>query len=81
MANILHLAHNMDEETCAPGAPPRHITPLPSLHLSLPVAARTTVENTTPVALVVVVASPTSAALVEAWTTYCPRALPRMTPS
>jgi hypothetical protein len=80
MAIILHLPHDMDEED-APGALTPDTSPPPSLRLSLPVAARTSVEDTTPVALVVVVASPTSAAPVAAWTTFCPLALPRMTPS
>jgi hypothetical protein len=81
MANILHMAHDMDEEARAPGAPAPDIAPPPISASSLPVAAPTAVEDTTPVALVVVVASPTSEAPVAALTTYCPHALPRMTPS
>jgi hypothetical protein len=54
-ANILHLAHNMDEEACAPGALAPGTSPPP---ISTFV---TVVEDTTHVALVVVVASPTSA--------------------
>jgi hypothetical protein len=80
MAIILHLAHNMDEEASARGAPVPDASPLPSLRLSLLVAARTTVEVTPRVALVVVVASPTSATHVAAWTTSCPHAIHRMTP-
>jgi hypothetical protein len=75
---IVHLTHNMDEDTQARRPPTYH--PLPSLCLSLLVAVRTAVADTTHVALIVVVASPTSAAHVAAWTTYCPPALPQMTP-
>jgi hypothetical protein len=81
MASILHLAHNMEGEAYAPGAPAPDTSPLPSLRLSLPIAARTTIEDTTPVVLVVAVASPTSAAHVAARTTYYPSALSHMTPS
>jgi hypothetical protein len=80
MANILHMAHNMDEEVCAPGVTAPDASPLLSLCLSLLVAVDTVVEDTPHVALVVVAASPTSAAHVAAWTTYCPLALPQMTP-
>jgi hypothetical protein len=76
MANILHLAHNMDEDD-APGA----TAPDTSLRLSLPAAGHTAVEDTPHVVLVVVAASPTSATLVAAWTTFYPPALPQMTPS
>jgi hypothetical protein len=79
MAIILHMAHNMDEEASAPGAPAPCTSPFPSLRLSLPAAVHTSVEDTTHVALVVVAASPTSAAHVAAWTTYYPPALPEMT--
>jgi hypothetical protein len=80
MANILHLAHNMDDETCAPGAPAPDTSPPP---ISAFVAAGRGLRigrGHYPVALVVVVAFPTSAAHVAAWTTYCPHALPRKTP-
>jgi hypothetical protein len=66
MAIILYLAHSMDEEARAPGASTPDKSPLPSLHLSLLVAVRTTVEDTPHVALVVVAVSPTSVAHVAA---------------
>jgi hypothetical protein len=80
MANILHVAHNMDEETSAQGAPVPHAPPLPSLRSSLLVAVHTAAEDTPRGVLVVVMAFPTSAAHVAAWTTSCPHAMPMMTP-
>jgi hypothetical protein len=75
MANILHLAHNMDEEVCVPGVTTPDASPLPSQRMSMLVAVHTAVEDTPHVALVVVAASPTSAAPVAASTTYCPPTL------
>jgi hypothetical protein len=69
MAGILHLEHIMDEEVSAPGLPAPTHHPLLSLRLSLLVAVRTEVADTTHAALVVVVAYPTSATLVAASTT------------
>jgi hypothetical protein len=66
MANILHLAHNMDEETIAQGAPVPDASPLPSLRSSLLVAVHTAAEDTPRGVLEVVVASPTSAMHVVA---------------
>jgi hypothetical protein len=80
MANILHLAHNMDEETSAHGAPVPDASLLPSLRSSLLVAVHTAAEDTPREVLVVVVASPTSAAHVAVWTTSCHHAMPLMTP-
>jgi hypothetical protein len=80
MAIILHLAHNMDEETNAQGAPVPDAPLLPSLRSSLLAAVHTAAEDTPRGVLVVVVASPTSAAHVAAWTTSCPHAMPMMTP-
>jgi hypothetical protein len=81
MASILHLAHIMDEEACAPGA----TSPDPS---SPPISAFVVVGRGSHsgrghphVALAVVAASPTSAAHVAACTTYCAHVLPHMTPS
>jgi hypothetical protein len=81
MANILHLAQNMDEEVNAPGMPAPTHHPLPSLRLSPLVAVRTAAADTSHVGLVVVVGSPTSATHVATWTTSCPLALPDTTPS
>jgi hypothetical protein len=64
MASILHMAHNMDEEASAPGAPAPDTSPLPYLRLSLPAAGHTAVEGTPHAVLVVGAASPTSAVLV-----------------
>jgi hypothetical protein len=81
MANILHLAQNMDEDAGAPSMPaPSTLPPLPSVRLSLLVAVRTTAEDTTHVDPVAAVASRTSAEHVAVWTTSCPPALPEITP-
>jgi hypothetical protein len=66
MANILHLAQNMDEKTSAHCAPVPDASPLPSLRSSLLVAVHTAAEDTPRGVLVLVVASPTSAAHVAA---------------
>jgi hypothetical protein len=81
VACILHLAHNMNEEASAPSTPAPDTSPLPSLRESPHVAVHTTVADTAHVALVVVVASPTSASLVATWTTYYPHAMPKRTHS
>jgi hypothetical protein len=80
MASILLHAHNMNEEVSAPGVSAPDASPLPSLRLSLLAAVHTAVEDTPNVALVVVAAFPASAAPMAAWTTYCPLALPQLTP-
>jgi hypothetical protein len=80
MANILLQTHNMNDEVSALGVSAPDASPLPSLRLSLLAAVHTTVEDTPNVALVVVAASPISAVPMAAWTTYCPLALPQMTP-
>jgi hypothetical protein len=53
---------------------------LPSLRSALLVAVHTVAEDTPRGVLVVVVASPTSAAHVAALTTSCHHAMPLMTP-
>jgi hypothetical protein len=80
MASILNLAHNMDEDVSAQGAPVPDASPLLSVRLSVLVAAHTTVEDTPRVALVVVVASPTTAPHVAVLTTSCSHAMHLMTP-
>jgi hypothetical protein len=75
MANILHLARNMDDEPpdrenthqCSPR--PAHLCFLSPL-----VAALTADEATIHVALVAVVDYQTNAASVAVWTTSCPLA-------
>jgi hypothetical protein len=64
MANILHMAQNMDETAGAPSMPAPDTSPLPSPCLSLMVAVHTSAEVTTHVAFVAAVASRTSASLV-----------------
>jgi hypothetical protein len=78
MAIILHMAHNMDEGD-AQGATAPDTSPPP---ISAFVAAGRGSHGSRGhphMVLVVVAASPTSAALPAAWYTLCPLALPQMT--
>jgi hypothetical protein len=78
MAIILHLAHNMDEDTPrTQQLPTSHH--LPSPPLSLLAAVHTAVKATLHVGLAVVADYPPSEAHAAVRTTSCPPALPRMT--